>query len=719
MSNSLRECISSVLMTQTIEEEKNIASNQLADIRTHIRNCDISEKPKLIAKMMFFHMRGENTSWGNMEIINLMNNERESYKRIGYIAASVILNDNNELITLMTHTILKDLISNVERIQIIALILLSNIISSELAQSCASSVAKCLESSNPMIQKHAGMTAVSIVRVSPEFMEIFKPYIAKIMNSMTHSVVSVGISMALELLKLSPNEGEHFAKYLSSFSKIIRNLYTSRPPQEFKFGAGLFFDPFLQIKIMKIISAIKSPSEEIDDILSTIITGVDVQRNTGRSLLLQAVDTIGRVAKKPSLISLAYNQIGRLFNFPESNIIYLALSTFSRILYSDKSMIERSSSDSVVLQRYKSNVVRCLDHRDPSIRRRALDVITALVDESNVETLIPEVLAYLQFSDIDFRSEMINKVFTSIQRFSPNPKWTFDTVLKLLIESGNYASGEVVNSSCSLISSNSPLHSYMIVSLKTSILENPEKQPLVQIAAWAIGEFIEQYDIEIINMFKVILMLPQTIVETKCFIITAVSKIGVRFHNENEILPILFELSKNCDLEIQQRSGEMFRILNSPMLSEQLMLTSPQDIQEPEVVESKVEIQSKSIVEENRIVPPPGSILVQKTSDFEIYFECKRNDTNPNQIAIRSSVFNLGSVPLSNFSVQYGVPTGWGIVVKQPSSNVLEPIGGKPIQQVLFLENQAQGTFAMRTQITYMYRSQPLKEMGQIGNIFQ
>jgi hypothetical protein len=78
----------------------------------------------------------------------------------------------------------------------------------------------------------------------------------------------------------------------------------------------------------------------------------------------------------------------------------------------------------------------------------------------------------------------------------------------------------------------------------------------------------------------------------------------------------------------------------------------------------------------------------------------------------------LGEIPLTQFVVQYGVPPGWGILAQPPSSNVLEPKGGAPIQQVMLLENRGPNHLAMLTQITYLYRTQPIKETGRINPLF-
>jgi hypothetical protein len=75
-------------------------------------------------------------------------------------------------------------------------------------------------------------------------------------------------------------------------------------------------------------------------------------------------------------------------------------------------------------------------------------------------------------------------------------------------------------------------------------------------------------------------------------------------------------------------------------------------------------------------------------------------------------------MPLNDFVIQYGVPQGWVIAAQPPSGPTLEPRGGRPIRQVMMLENRGSTPLAMLTQISYKYRSQPIREAGRINPIF-
>ncbi|OHS94893.1 Adaptin N terminal region family protein [Tritrichomonas foetus] len=772
MSTRTQPFIQSLITAPTIEQERVLITNELANMRTLIKEANERMMPRIMSKIIYLTMIGYDTAWGQMEIINLMTHERPSYKRMAYLAASLMFDANNERIVLITASVQKDLNHSNPVVQRMALTLISNICSAEMGQSLMTDVIRLASSSDPHVQKCAGMAAAHIIRKCPEISEQFRPIVAPMLNHGYHCVVAAGINVAIEMLKVDPQLAEPWSQFAIPFTKILKTLFDTRATQEFSFG--IFNDPFLQIKIMQILSFIKFPSDELDDVLSSIVTSVDVQRNTGRSLLLQAVQTIGLTAKKPSLRSLAFNQVGRLFTFPQPNLLYSALSMFSRILYNNSTIIDRSSSDSLVLQRYKSQVVHCLDHRDPSIRRRALDVVAALVDDTNVETLIPEIMTYLKLADGDFRTELVAKVFASVQRFSPSVTWNFDTTLKILKDSGSYVGNDVITAFCRLIAQNPDLRPHAISELYNALKSDIETQPLIQVAAWALGEFQEEPSDSIEVMSK-LLSMPQTSVDSKGYLITAISKLAVRFNIVEPVNMVLQTMAKNNNLEVQQRAGEMIRVLEKTSLCEDIL--APIEVEEldqsgkplntptsgesadllggasepkqttgldlleaddtdllldfgdapspaapatsqPQQPPAKPAEPEKPTVKPEDIVPPQGSVEALRTSDYVVFFELQRNAQNPRQLAIRSTVFNLNNVPLTQFLIQYGVPNGWAIVANAPSSNVLEPIGGRPIQQILMLENRGNNPLMMITQTSFMYRSQPIKENGKINPIF-
>lgn len=783
---SLHDFITEVREAETPEEEKVIISSELANIRTKIKDSDTDSKPRLVAKLVFLSISGENTQWAQIESAGLMSHHRYSYKRIGYLAAQTFIDETSQMSVLLTQTILGDLQSTNPLIQALALSFIANKGTPELCQEVATEVNKLNFSVHPGIMKRAGAASVQIIRQVPELASTFKKGLTNLLGSSKHGVVSSGILLAMEMIKTDPTLYHSWSHFSKPFTKLFKDMSLSKPTLEFRMST--FNDPFLQIKAMQLLGLLKQPSDELDDALTALVTAIDSRRNTGRSLLFQAVDTIGLTAKKPSLYSLALNQIGRLLNIRQPNVLYSALSVFSKLLYNGQEIINRSSRESLALKRYKSQVVHCLDHRDSSIRRRALDVVLALVDETNVTTLIPEIIDYLHLAvDRDFRVEMVAKVYTSIQRFAPSPVWQFDTCHSLIIDSGNYIGSDILTSLCRLIATNEEVRNHALPLLSNTMSGFPSNQALVKIASWCLGEFaatfestdnpndqrpIQQRISDTIQSMIKIARMPQNDSETICYLLTSITKLASKLQNHDEVNEFLDGYQKSANVELQQRSGELFRLLQHPELwstafappdykplgnqeaqqpqqakivvnegstsslidvndlnvdqgnnQSQLIQSHPTN-QKDDIIDDLLDLGNVSTnttyttpgsaaaelnqLVQNEFKPLPGAVEAIRNADFAVYFEVQKNAANPKQVAIRVTIANLGLHPLNNFQIQYGVPVGWMVRAQPLNGNVLAVKGGAPLQQVLYLENRGNAPLMMKTHATYLFGSQPL-----------
>ena len=107
--------------------------------------------------------------------------------------------------------------------------------------------------------------------------------------------------------------------------------------------------------------------------------------------------------------------------------------------------------DTNAVQRHRNTILDCLRDGDISIRRRALELSYALINEQNVRILTRELLAFLEVADNEFKFGMTTQISLAAERFAPNKRWHIDTVLrvlKLVRHSGHSAwhmlSGEII-----------------------------------------------------------------------------------------------------------------------------------------------------------------------------------------------------------------------------------------------------------------------------------
>jgi hypothetical protein len=317
-----------------------------------------------------------------------------------------------------------------------------------------------------------------------------------------------------------------------------------------------------------------------------------------------------------------------------------------------------------------------------------------------------------------------------------------------------------------LIGQHPEIRQHAMTELYAAITADPDTQPLIEVAAWALGEFQENPS-DVPLLLTKLLTMPQTTVDAKCYLMTALAKLAVRFGGEEAAKATLAELANNNHLEVQQRGGELLRVLAKTALRDEIL--APVEFDQADAAPDALPVSSQPIPQSQPVpqsqprqddllglldlgpsqpapaqqpspgaaallqaqmaapaqaqpvqvqVQPPGAVEALRTPEYVIWFELQKNAMNPKQLAIRATIAGVGDVALNQFVVQFGVPAGWVIAVQPPTGNVLQPKGGRPIQQLLMLENRGMAPLVMLTQTSYMYGTQPIKETGKINPIF-
>ena len=107
---------------------------------------------------------------------------------------------------------------------------------------------------------------------------------------------------------------------------------------------------------------------------------------------------------------------------PFTGTRYVALNTLNKVV----------AIDTNAVQRHRNIILDCLRDGDISIRRRALELSYALINEQNVRILTRELLAFLEVADDEFKLGMTTQICLAAERFAPNKRWHIDTVLRVL-----------------------------------------------------------------------------------------------------------------------------------------------------------------------------------------------------------------------------------------------------------------------------------------------
>ena len=92
-------------------EEKRI-NKELANIRQKFKGekLDGYQKKKYVCKLLYIYIQGYNVDFGHLEAVNLISAKKYSEKQIGYLAVTLFLHEQHELLHLVVNSIRKDLL---------------------------------------------------------------------------------------------------------------------------------------------------------------------------------------------------------------------------------------------------------------------------------------------------------------------------------------------------------------------------------------------------------------------------------------------------------------------------------------------------------------------------------------------------------------------------------------------------------------------------------
>ena len=433
-------------------------------------------------------------------------------KRIGYLGMMLLLSEEADVLMLATNSLKNDMNSENKFVAGLALCTIGNLATADMSRDLAPEVDKHLKSSMPYLRKKAGLAMARCLAKCPEMVEDFFDRVVTLLKDKNHGVLITVVQLMTHCLmidmKNAEEEGENpfetdcrkaFLRLVPMLVKMLRNLLSSGYSPEYDVGG--ISDPFLQVQLLTLLRLLGSKnekaSEEMNDVLAQVATNMDSSKNAGNAILYECVQTIMGIESEDGLRVLAVNILGRFLLNRDNNIRYVALNTLSRCIVEQQASghseltANSENSASSALQKHRNTVVDCLKDPDISIRQRALELIYHLVNQENVKSLTAELLNYLVLCPREHRGDIATRILRVVDRFSPDDRWTADTLITMLTIAGREATREVQSASIIYISrASEDIHAYATHKLLKAIRDDDGSQRgLLVVAIWCIGEY--------------------------------------------------------------------------------------------------------------------------------------------------------------------------------------------------------------------------------------
>lgn len=497
MTTSLKSFIKSVRSSKTIADERSIIRRESALIRTAFKDTTVSHNTRRvnIQKLLFLYILGEKTHFGQIECIKLLASPNFLDKRLGYLATMLILDENQEVLTLLTNSLNNDLNHPNQFIVSLALATTGNICSPELARDIYTDVEHILTGNNNYLKKKAALVASKIVEKDPDLSEIFQEKLDDLLRSQNHGVLLGTFKLIRSIYEVSPESRPFLISKVPTIINITKHLLSNFNPE---YDTPSLHDPFLVNHIVRTLGVIFTDenqisnsskyTEQLNDVLTNLASTTSYTKNAGASVLHEVVKTIFGIPNlDPALKVLGINTLGQLLSTKDNNNRYVALNTLLTVV----------NIEPLAVQRHRQTIVACLSDQDISIKRRALELSFAILDASNIRILIREILTFLEKpvnNDKELKSYIVTNVANILDRreLIPNEKWRFDTLVKLVELSDEALNTKIASQLLALVMNipdGDELKSYTANKIFKAAYEDSNTDGLNLMCVYLVGEY--------------------------------------------------------------------------------------------------------------------------------------------------------------------------------------------------------------------------------------
>ncbi|KAF7784263.1 hypothetical protein Agabi119p4_428 [Agaricus bisporus var. burnettii] len=351
------------------KDESKFIGKAVDEIRQEIKSDDMELKAGAVLKLTYLDMMGYDMSWASFHVIEAMSSPKFHLKSVSYLAAAQSFTEDTDVLMLTTNLLKKDLSSSPADVAL-TLNGLSAIITSDLARDLVPELVAMLNHSRARIRKRAVLVMHKILDKYPEASSHVRPRLIEKLEDTDPSVVAAAVNVVCELARRRPQE------YLSLAPRVFHLLTNST-------------NNWMLIKIVKLFGSLSPYEPRLVKKLQPPITEL-ISTTPAISLLYECVHTciIGGMLQGPSGDALAKLCVSKLATFiqdTDQNLKYIALLAMVKIVPSHPYLVAE----------YQDTILASVNDPDISIRMRALDLVTAMVNRDNLQSIVQQLLSHL------------------------------------------------------------------------------------------------------------------------------------------------------------------------------------------------------------------------------------------------------------------------------------------------------------------------------------
>ena len=205
-SKEFLDLVKSIGEARSKAEEDRIVLREIETLKRRITEPEIPKRKmkEYIIRLVYVEMLGHDASFGYIHAVKMTHDDTLSLKRTGYLAVTLFLNEDHDLIILIVNTIQKDLKSDNYLVVCAALNAVCKLINEETIPAVLPQVVNLLSHSKEAVKKKAVMALHRFYQRSPSSVTHLVANFRKVVYWTEYCNVIYGVyTIILELVLLS------------------------------------------------------------------------------------------------------------------------------------------------------------------------------------------------------------------------------------------------------------------------------------------------------------------------------------------------------------------------------------------------------------------------------------------------------------------------------------------------------------------------------------
>ncbi|KAG5069555.1 hypothetical protein AAZX31_01G140500 [Glycine max] len=489
-SKEFLDLIKSIGEARSKAEEDRIVLREIETLKRLLNDADTPKRKikEYIIRLLYVEMLGHDASFGYIHAVKMTHHDALLLKRTGYLAVTLFLSDDHDLIILIVNTIQKDLASDNYLVVCAALNAVCRLINEETIPAVLPRVVDLLNHSKDAVRKKAVMSLHRFYLKSPSSVSHLLSNFRKRLCDNDPGVMGASLC---PLFNLVSDDVHSYKDLVVSFVNILKQVAEHRLPKTYDYHQ--MPAPFIQIKLLKILALLgsgdKQASGHMYTVLEDIIRRSDSMTNIGNAVLYQCICCVASIYPNPKLLEAAADVIAKFLKSDSHNLKYMGIDALGRLIKLSPHIAEQ----------HQLAVIDCLEDPDDSLKRKTFELLYKMTKSSNVEVIVDRMIDYMiSISDDHYKTYIASRCVELAEQFAPSNHWFIQTMNKVFEHAGDLVNIKVAHNLMRLIAegfgedddaADSQLRSSAAESYLRIIGEPKLPSVFLQVICWVLGEY--------------------------------------------------------------------------------------------------------------------------------------------------------------------------------------------------------------------------------------